>query len=234
MDISAVQTALHKNGINPGDIDGIWGRRTVAAVKLFQKLRGLEVDGIIGPLTSQALFGTIPSTTGQPETNAGPIVWYQEAVDLIGTTEFPGQPSNEDIIEWAVNLNIDYRSDDIPWCGLFAAHCIGATLPDESLPKHPLLAQNWAKFGDYCTPRKGSILVFWRGHATSKLGHVGFYKSEDDTTYHVLGGNTNNAVSIARIDKKRLITSRWPRTAKSINGDVVLHSSNEPLSHNEA
>ncbi|WP_081631194.1 TIGR02594 family protein [Methylobacterium sp. 77] len=235
MDVLTVQKTLQYQGINPGDIDGIWGRKTVAAVKLFQKVRGLQVDGIVGPVTAQALFGIVPNTsTGQHETNAGPLVWYQEAVDLIGIREIPGRASNEDIIKWAVNLNIDFQNDDIPWCGLFTAHCIGSTLPDEVLPKHPLLARNWAKFGDSCTPRKGAILVFWRGQPNGVFGHVGFYKSEDDDAFHVLGGNTNNSVSVARIAKSRLIDSRWPRTASSISGDIVHTSTNEPFSHNEA
>ncbi len=37
--------------------DGIFGRKTLAAVKKFQKAKGLKVDGIVGPLTYGALYG---------------------------------------------------------------------------------------------------------------------------------------------------------------------------------
>lgn len=36
-------------------VDGRFGARTEAAVKAFQQSKGLEVDGIVGPLTWEAL-----------------------------------------------------------------------------------------------------------------------------------------------------------------------------------
>ncbi|NLH00732.1 MAG: peptidoglycan-binding protein, partial [Clostridiales bacterium] len=42
-------------GYDPGEIDGVYGPMTEAAVRKFQKEHGLEVDGIVGPLTWTAL-----------------------------------------------------------------------------------------------------------------------------------------------------------------------------------
>ena len=39
----------------PAKIDGDFGEITEAGVKAFQELNGLEPDGIVGPLTWQAL-----------------------------------------------------------------------------------------------------------------------------------------------------------------------------------
>ena len=39
------------------DIDGIFGDCTDQAVRGFQKAKGLEVDGIVGPDTWKALTG---------------------------------------------------------------------------------------------------------------------------------------------------------------------------------
>ena len=54
-DVKAVQTALKNKGYNPRGIDGAYGPKTEAAAKAFQKDAGLEVDGIVGPITWAAL-----------------------------------------------------------------------------------------------------------------------------------------------------------------------------------
>ncbi|MGE4273071.1 MAG: glycosyl hydrolase family 18 protein [Desulfitobacterium sp.] len=55
-DVSEVQARLSELGYLPGPIDGIFGVRTEAAVKQFQRDRSLIPDGIVGPLTYNALF----------------------------------------------------------------------------------------------------------------------------------------------------------------------------------
>ena len=65
--VVAVQQAL---GI---PADGIFGRQTKRAVKSFQANHGLEIDGIVGPITRAALQGggqTTQQTTGR--SRAGP------------------------------------------------------------------------------------------------------------------------------------------------------------------
>lgn len=52
-DVKAVQTALH---CYP---DGIFGELTEEAVKDWQELHGLGVDGIVGIMTWQSLFGAL-------------------------------------------------------------------------------------------------------------------------------------------------------------------------------
>jgi uncharacterized protein (TIGR02594 family) len=235
MNILAIQTALSAQGFNPGDLDGIWGRRTIFAVKAFQKARGLEVDGIVGPLTLRALLGTTsPTLPHSSEGGAVPLVWYDEARSLIGTKEIAGRNNDPTIMKWAKGLNIDYDNDDIPWCGLFVGHCIGATLPEEEIPPGLLMARAWRRFGEQCQPMRGAVLVFWRGKRDGSLGHVGFYHSEDDQSYHVLGGNQNNAVNLARLSKQRLLAARWPRTARILTGGVVVARGEGPLSHDES
>lgn len=236
MDIAAIQRALKAQGFDPGPIDGIWGRRTIAAVKAFQQARGLEVDGIVGPATTRALSGgaaPAPAPGGGGPASP-PLVWFEEAIRLIGTKEQPGAGSNPTLINWARDLNIDYPDDDIPWCGLFVAHCIGATLPAEPLPTGPLTARNWRKLGDHCEPVQGAVLVFWREDPAGPLGHVGFYRAEDDESYHVLGGNQSDMVNTARVGKDRLLEARWPRTASSLRGKKVIAAGSGPLSHDEA
>jgi len=53
--IKQVQIALKKAGFYKGDIDGKQGPRTKEAIRVFQKARGLKVDGVVGKATWQAL-----------------------------------------------------------------------------------------------------------------------------------------------------------------------------------
>ena len=234
MEILEIQKALDRQGFNPGDLDGLWGRRTILAVKAFQKAHGLTPDGIVGPLTLRALSGAAPTGANSQPVGTSPLVWYEEALTLVGTAEDKTVRSNPEILTWAERLDIDYKSDDIPWCGLFVAHCIGAALPDEQLPKHPLRARSWATFGELCQPKQGAVLVFWRGSPSSGNGHVGFYHSEDAAAFHVLGGNQSDSVNVARIGRDRLLGARWPRTAATITGTVVIAEAKGELSHKEA
>lgn len=59
----AVQTKLKRWGYYTGSIDGIYGPKTKAAVKYFQRKNGLAVDGIVGPKTAAALGMSLTSST---------------------------------------------------------------------------------------------------------------------------------------------------------------------------
>jgi uncharacterized protein (TIGR02594 family) len=230
--VEKIQHALARKGFDPGIIDGIWGRRTETAARAFQRSVGLLPDGVVGPKTWKALFGEdeIPAVADSPA-----IAWFQEARRLIGVRERVGPGNNPILIDWADHAGIDYDSDDIPWCGLFVAHCVSATLAGETLPANPLGARAWQRFGTHCDRTLGAILVFWRGSRDGWLGHVGFYAGEDDSAYHVLGGNQGDAVSITRIAKGRLLDTRWPATAPMTGaGPLMLAAGDTFFSTNEA
>lgn len=208
--VERIQKALFMKGFLVGEVDGVFGRRTIAALKAFQEDAGLQADGVFGPKTSRKLF---PLNRDAPTEALLP--WVVEARSLLGTKEVEGPNSNIDIINMAKGLDTAYPNDDIPWCGLFVAHCIGATLPGEVLPANPLRARGWERFGDATEPRTGAVMVFWRVSRESGLGHVGFYVGEDKDNYVILGGNQGNAVCEAPYPRSRFLTARWPRTAAS-------------------
>lgn len=51
--VSLLQDALNKLGYNSGNVDGIFGDKTYAALTRFQSDKGIGVDGIVGPETRE-------------------------------------------------------------------------------------------------------------------------------------------------------------------------------------
>ena len=65
-EVTAIQQELKDRGLYSGEVDGIYGSKTEAAVIRFQKQQGLSADGIAGPQTLKKLgisVGTVPSAT---------------------------------------------------------------------------------------------------------------------------------------------------------------------------
>lgn len=178
-----------------------------------------------------------PGKTAAQSPKSRDPAWLAAARRKIGTREAPGPANNPTILGWAKRLGtkvlgIVYNADDVPWCGVFVAHCL-----DEAGITSPMLAvraKSWAAWGanlraDRLAP--GAVLVFEREGG----GHVGFYVGEDATSYHVLGGNQDDAVTVARVAKTRLIASRWPKGVPVIGGPVRLSErAGVPTSRNEA
>ncbi len=54
-EVISIQTKLKQLGFLQGNVDGIYGSQTQAAVRNYQKSRGLQVDGIAGPQTLKSL-----------------------------------------------------------------------------------------------------------------------------------------------------------------------------------
>ncbi|WP_172328399.1 hypothetical protein [Mangrovicoccus sp. HB161399] len=102
--------------------------------------------------------------------------------------------------------------ENLPWEGDFVETVVALNDPEADIPQNPYLSRNWLQFGEPTkSPRPGDILVFWRGSVNGTAGHVGFYAGEDETNYHVLGGNQSNAVDISRVAKDRLLGARTSR-----------------------
>lgn len=221
--VAQIQQLLKEKGFDAGTADGIWGRRTIAAIKAFQREAGIGADGIFGPQTSAALFDDHAGVT--PETV---LPWILEAEHLINTREFRGADSNPIIVNWAIASEIPYKGDDVPWCGLFVAHCIGATLPDEVLPDNPLGARQWSRFGEKTQPRPGAVMAFSRDGPHSGKGHVGFYVAQNDAgdKFKILGGNQSDEVGYAWVSSDVFIEARWPRSATSLTGNLKVVEAN--------
>ena len=68
--VTKIQQALKSAGYYTYTVDGIYGSRTTAAVKKYQRARGLTVDGICGMQTLAALGISVPAASADRNTRA--------------------------------------------------------------------------------------------------------------------------------------------------------------------
>ena len=69
-EVRTIQTKLKRWGYYNGNVDGIYGSGTLAAVKRFQKKNGLAVDGIAGKRTLEAM-GIFNSSSSSSSNSSG-------------------------------------------------------------------------------------------------------------------------------------------------------------------
>ena len=99
-EVIQIQTKLKRWGYYNGSIDGIYGSKTVAAVRWFQSKNGLTVDGIAGPKTLAAMgiysSSSSSSSTSNSDLNLLARLVYGEA---------RGEPYTGQVAVAAVVLN---------------------------------------------------------------------------------------------------------------------------------
>lgn len=157
-----------------------------------------------------------------------------EAIKLYGVHEAPGVRNNPAIMDWADEVHTTYPGDDVAWCGLFKAVCAKRAGWDYHPNGNALWARNWLDWGTPVkVPMLGDTLIFPRG----KGGHVTFYVGEDDTHYHILGGNQSDQVNIVRKAKSPLLGARrapWKIAQPDNVRRVFLSPAGAPQSGSEA
>lgn len=86
--VVTLQNKLKAAGFNPGAADGSFGPKTAAAVKAFQRARGLAADGIVGPKTWSALNAGASSGGSGPTLRQGmkgePVRALQSRLNQLG------------------------------------------------------------------------------------------------------------------------------------------------------
>jgi len=80
-DVAALQFLLHERGFEPGSFDGGFGLNTKNAVRRYQAAAGLQVDGVAGTGTLDALRGGRVITAGRP---AGPVRFFRPVPGAVG------------------------------------------------------------------------------------------------------------------------------------------------------
>lgn len=129
--VEQIQLGLRKIGY-PLTGTGYFGPATDTAVEAFQKRAGLKVDGDFGNASAQALdraLGSDLAAVPAPvKAEIGRPLWFEAGLKLIGTKEGAGAADNRVIINWAHDegggIEKVYSHDSIPWCALYANHCL--------------------------------------------------------------------------------------------------------------
>jgi uncharacterized protein (TIGR02594 family) len=149
---------------------------------------------------------SLPARYGWLADEPGPRI-LTEFLKVYGLAETPGPESTPEIMRWAKVVRLDrvYKEDATAWCGLAMAYVAGQAGWEMAPMGNALWARNWAHWGSPSREAMlGDVLVFSRGSG----GHVGIYIGEDDSAFHVLGGNQEDKVSIMRLVKSRCIAVR--------------------------
>ena len=88
--VRALQIRLRTGGFRPGPVDGLYGPRTQAAVRSFQRRHDVKVDGIVGPQTRKPTPDPPPTPAPAPDPRPGPASssgvspWIAAALGALG------------------------------------------------------------------------------------------------------------------------------------------------------
>jgi hypothetical protein len=207
--VEQIQNRLNVLGCGPIDVDGIFGRMTINAVKTFQSrhcdLYGhpLAIDGKVGMLTWVGLFGggiANPTSVSPLQLNVLFIALKERGVLEVP----PGSNSGPKVDKYLSSVGLE---PGYAWCAAFVYWCFGeaANKLNRSNPvvKTAGCLDHWRKTRGYKISSKGaidnpsliergSIFIMSRGGG---YGHTGIVKSVYDGYIDTIEGNTNKSLS---------------------------------------
>lgn len=209
--VKAVQSRLNELGFGLLEVDGDFGAKTVVAVKAFQarsvdsQNQGLVIDGQLGPVSWEALFGK----DDVPVADAPAIRSLTDVLDIaraeIGVQEVPLNSNRGPRVE-QFQVTVGCRPGDA-WCACFVYWCFDQAAKSMG-KKNPLVKtggalasynQSSAKKVPAAVARNNPALVkpgqiFVMDFGGGK-GHTGIVEKVNGGFMDTIEGNTNDQSS---------------------------------------
>jgi hypothetical protein len=200
-DVLEIQQQLDALGYHPGALDGRYGVATATAVRAFQRRQGLDVDGVVGALTREALAVAEPADHEALGSSDIGLAALQEALEHVGTKESPPNSNRTEFGEW-------FGIDGVKWCNIFVSYCFsvgagyticegfrGAGVYANGCTYVPT-TEAWLRatglWKGRSRPSPGDLVIFnWDG---GEPDHIGIVESViDERTITSVEGNTSRA-----------------------------------------
>ena len=221
--VKAIQTRLMKLGFGSFEGTGNFGPKTKAVLKQFQAMHRddmgnpLEIDGKVGAITWNVLFGTASTTSTSKAPNPMLDKALEVAISQIGVMEQP-PGSNK-----GPEINAYLKSVDCPpglyWCAAFVYWCFkdAAEKLNRSTPAYKpggcLMHWNRTKgkrikssetANDPSLVKPGQIFIIDHG---AGMGHTGIVEKVEGGFINTIEGNSNpsgsrNGIGVFRLQRK--------------------------------
>lgn len=186
--------------------DGKFGPQTKTAVKAFQKSKGLNPDGIVGPLTLAALAASDEPEAPPVEVEAVPIEpgdllarflseFVRVAKAEIGTREV-GKNRGTEVVAYLKSVGLDAGN---PWCAAFLYWCAAVAAASVGCV-NPVIKTGGTQFALAAYRRLGWIVPANSGRAgdifimthSPNSGHIGILENSlVGGSYATIEGNTS-------------------------------------------
>lgn len=219
--VSLVQNRLNELGCGPLAGTGVYGPKTVVAVKLFQSTHRdhlgnpLEIDGKIGSITWMALFGAPSGSQGSLSPLAGKVLAIADS--QVGVMEVPpGSNKGPQVDAYLKSVGLD---PGFYWCAAFVYWCFqqATTASGRSNPvlKTAGCLNHWNGTKGKRIPagdavqnpsllKPGQIFIINHGRGA---GHTGLIERVESGFLHTIEGNSNpegssNGIGVFRLQRK--------------------------------
>ena len=234
--VKAIQTMLNFKRCGNLVVDGVFGNQTEKAVKLFQTRhtdfsgQSLVADGIVGPITWQALF-EIEISAPQAK-NELLLKALEVAKTQIGIVEQPlNSNRGPEVDAYLRSVGLNPEGNNYSWCAAFVYWCFNeaakTTQEVNPLVKTAGVLRHWQKTNGLkintqetienpSLVKVGSVFIIDHGRG---LGHTGIVEQISGGRLITIEGNTNNSRSRNGYGVFRLST----RKMNTINKGFIIY-----------
>lgn len=227
--LAAISAALSARGYSAPAAPAVFNRSLASAVKLFQSQnvdsegRPLQIDGKVGPLTWDALFGA-PATVMPAGGGGIAVAALNEAIGEIGVKEVPpgsnGGPRVDQYLA-SVGLGTGYF-----WCMAFVYHCYRDASTNTGLANpFPKTAGCLAAWNKVKASRPANLVTRAQAVANPALvkpgmvfihdygggrGHTGFVEALSGAALRTVEGNADplggrNGLEVLRVNRRSVM-----------------------------